>query len=237
MNRIKNYLIVANGNFLAKEIIHEIAKNKIIIALDEAADKLFQFDIIPHILLGDFDSDNQEHLQHWGIRYTLKELEENQKPYQGHHNVTIVPRKNQNYTDLIKAIHYCDEESANSITIICATGGRLDHHEAALRSLRTEYKKEREIVLHTDSQTLRFIKDDSFIIKGEIKDSCAILAFPHAILTTQGLTYDVKDYELNFGYSESIGNSLRLKEAHVSVTGEALLMLPLELKSQRKFSM
>lgn len=225
----KNYLVVANGNFLVKEIIQEISRDKIIIALDEAADKLARMGILPQILLGDFDAENAAHFTYWGIRPSESET------YTGNHYVTIVPKKNQHLTDLMKAIQYCDEQQAASIHVICAAGGRLDHHEAAMRSLRTNYKKQRELLLHTEQQTLRFIKDESLIIQGQIKDNCAVLAFPHAVFSSHGLWYDVENYELNFGYSESFSNSLRFPNAHIQVKGEALVMLPPHFKSQREF--
>src|SRR6185437_4070685 len=98
----QDYLIVANGNFLVKEMIYEMAKDKTIIALSQAADKLFHLGLLPHILLGDFDSNNKEHIQHWGIRYTLSDLTDDHQAYQGNHDVLIIPKKNQNLTDLIK---------------------------------------------------------------------------------------------------------------------------------------
>jgi len=232
---MKDYIIVANGDFLVSEIIHEAVKNKTIIALDTAADKLSHLGIMPHILLGDFDADSDTHASYWGIHRTLESLNENDKPYAGNFGVTIVPRKNQNLTDLVKAIHYCDEQAAHSITMICALGSRLDHHEAAMRSLRSEYKKERPLLLHADQQTLRYAKDETIILQGDPGDKCGILAFPKGMFSSQGLAYDVHDFVLDFAYSESIANAMRLPQATVSITGEALLIMPPQLQSQREF--
>ncbi|VVC76450.1 hypothetical protein AQUSIP_17630 [Aquicella siphonis] len=232
---MKDYLIVADGNFLAREILEEAAQNKTIIALDAAADKLARIGILPDILLGDFDCDTEAHAAYWGIRETFSRLDDNTSPYVGNHGVTIVPRKNQNLTDLIKAIRYSDEHQAASITLICATGGRLDHHEAALRSLRSEYKKERPLILHTEQQTLCYAKNDTCVIPGVSGDKCAILAFPQGMFTSEGLVYDVTDYKLEFGYSESYANALKNSRAIVTITGEALLMLPPQLQAQRNF--
>lgn len=232
MTKSNAYLIVANGDFLPADLVRDLARDKIIIALGTAADKLRQMDVMPQILLGDFDFDSnfdyEAHTQFWGIQHTIDQLSDEDQAYAGNHGVTIVPRKNQMLTDLMKAILYCDEQSANSITIICATGGaRLDHHEAALRSLRVYHKHHRDITLHTAHQTIRFLKDEAITFYGEANDQCAILAFPHASFSSQGLVWDVTDFELNFGYSESISNKMRLPTATIHVKGEALLMLPL----------
>lgn len=227
---MRNYLIVANGDFLDKEIIHEAIQGRIIVALDGAADRLAALGFMPDIILGDFDSIQPEA---WGIRETYKGLNHDDQPYTGLHGVTIVPAKNQELTDLIKAIHYCDQLDAQEITIICATGGRFDHHEAAVRALRSEYKKQRVIYLHTSRQTLRCIKDETVAMKGETGDKCGIMAFPHGAVSSQGLVYDVRQRELAFGFTDSIGNELRDKEAIISVDGEVLLIMPPMLAAQR----
>ncbi|MBX3709353.1 MAG: thiamine diphosphokinase [Gammaproteobacteria bacterium] len=232
---MSDYIIVADGNFLVREIIHEAIKDKTILALDAAADKLARIGITPHLLLGDFDVDNKMHVDYWGVRQTFVELTHDAMPYIGNHGVLIVPCKNQNLSDLIKAIHYCDKQNARSITIICALGGRMDHHEAAMRSLRAEYKKDRPLFIHTEQQTLRYAKDEEIIIKGKIGDKCGIFAFPKGIFSSQGLTYDVNNFDLSMGFSESIANSLHSECATITVRGEALLIMPPYLRSQREF--
>jgi thiamine pyrophosphokinase len=231
----KHFIIVANGNFLVKEIITEAIQDKIIIALDAASDKLARMGIMPDIILGDFDNEDKTHAHRWGIHTTFQDLRDEDQPYQGNHGVTLVPGKNQNLTDLTKAIHYCDANGAESITLICALGGRMDHHEAALRSLRTEYKKNRPILLHTEQQTLRFAKNEAVQLSGEIGDKCGIFAFPSGSFSSQGLVYEVENYPLQFGFSESVGNSLKATHAAVTITGEALLIMPPQLAVQRAF--
>lgn len=232
---MKDFIIVANGDFLVSEIIHEAIHNKIIIALDHAADKLASMNIIPHVLLGDLDSINKDQMQYWGIKKSFADLSDTDAAYTGNHGVIIVPSKDQNFPDLVKAIHYCDEQAADSITIICALGGRLDLHEATLRSLRSEYKKNRPIILHTEQQTVTFAKDETLSMMGVPDDKCGIFAFPSGKFSSQGLTYDVTDYALNFGFSESIANSMRLPRATLIITGEALIIMPPQLPSQREF--
>lgn len=230
-----DYIIVANGNFLVREIILEAIKNKVIIALDGAASKLNRLGIKPNIILGDFDSITESDRSYFGIRETFADLEEGAKPYLGNHDVTIVPAKDQQHTDLVKAIRYCNKIAAKSINIICATGGMLDQHESAIRALRTEYNKNCLIWLHTEQQTVRFAKNETVVILGEVGDKCGILAFPSGSFTSTGLKYEVKNYPLEFGQSESICNSLTASSASIVVKGEALLIMPPRLSSQRNF--
>lgn len=231
---MQNFILIANGVFLVKEIIEEAIQGKTIVALDGAVNKLTRLGIVPHVILGDFDSAH-EMATHWGIKKTFADLTEEDQAYPGNHGVTIVPSKNQLFTDLTKAIHYCDAQNATSITIICATGGRLDHHESVIRSLRSQYKKNRPIILHTEQQTVMYAKDEQAIFKGEVGDKCGVLAFPKGKMSSLGLEYDVDQFELDFGYSENTSNSLKQPSATVSIEGEALLVMPPQLASQRVF--
>jgi thiamine pyrophosphokinase len=209
-----DYLIVANGDFLPKEIILEIAQDKLMIALDGAYDRLIRLNIQPSILLGDFDS--------------IIELPN--KP-----DLTIIPAPDQLHTDLSKAIHYCDSQSAKSITIICATGGRLDHHEGAMRNLRVYYRPDRPMILHTDQQSILYARDQEIAIKGEIGDKCGIIAYPQGSVSSHGLFYEANHFPLEFGKSENICNHLATPQARVSINGEALVIMPPQYASQRAF--
>lgn len=229
-----NFVIIANGNFLIKEIIIEAIQDKIIIALDGAMNHLYRLGIKPDILLGDFDSISTHVAADTGVTKKFGELTDNDIPYQ-HNQVKIIPALNQDLTDLTKAIQYCDQQNASSITLICALGGRVDHQEYALRLLCKAYQKDRPMLLHSEHQTLRFAKDETVKFNGEIGDNCGILAFPKAIITTQGLQYDVQNFPLNFAYSESVCNALREKTVTIIVKGEALLVMPPLLQAQRDF--
>ncbi len=231
-----HYVIVANGDFLIKEIIAEAVQGKVIVALDGAANRLACLGIKPNIILGDFDSIEPSDAAYWGIQKTFSEINNDSKAYEGKQGVTIVPAKDQDLTDLIKGIHYCDKNNAESITLICAAGGRMDHHEGAVRSLCSEYKKNRMIFLHTEQQTLRFAKDELVEFHGKIGDKCGVLAYPSGSFTSTGLLYAGDNYPLTFAFSESICNSLKSATANIKVVGGALLVMSPQLASQRDFA-
>lgn len=228
-----DYLIIANGPFLIKEIIQEAAIGKTMVALDGAVNKLKRIGIIPDIILGDFDS--IQDLEYWGIHADFNTMLDCTIPYLGKQGTIVVPKKDQSRPDLIKAIHYCDKQGAKSITLICALGGRLDLHETTLRSLRHEYRKNRKILLHTEQHSIQFAFNEKVIIDGEIGDHCAILAYPHGILTSSGLLYSVKNLDLAQGKADSICNTLLETSAEIAIEGEALIIMPPQLESQRSF--
>ena len=231
---LEHFAIVANGNFLVREILLEIIKDKKVIALDGASNKLATLKIKPSVILGDFDSIKPESL--WGVETLISINNPNQQPIKNDKGITVVHTVDQDLTDLVKAIRYCKSSGAASIHILCATGGRLDHHEGAMRCLRSEYVKDCMIYLHSEQQTLRFSKDESITIRGEKDDKCGVLAFPAATCTSKGLRYNMVDMKLELGFSESICNSLYEQNATVEIKGEALLIMPPFFQSQRDFS-
>jgi len=205
-----HFLIIANGDFLSTDLIAKAAKDKRIVALDGAYNRLAALNILPDIVLGDFDSIDQA--------VTNKAIE-------------VIHAPDQHKTDLIKGIEYCDQQGAASISIICAAGGRMDHHEAAMRSLRRAYRKDRPMCLHTEQQTIRFVKDESLIIMGKVGDKCGILAYPAAVMTSSGLRWDVRDYKLEFAFSDSTSNELSMPTAEIHISGEALIIMTSDLRS------
>lgn len=221
----KEVCIVANGDFLPETLIKTIVKNKVLIALDGAADRLTLLKIRPDIILGDFDSIQAHHFK---IQKTFADMTLEDQPYLAD-DIYIVPAKNQAQTDLTKAILFCDQHKASKITVICATGGRLDHHEGALRSLRGHYKKVRPLVIHTASQTLQYVANESITIKGKPGDKVGILAYPEGTMTSEGLQYEATDYPLEFGFHENICNAMKNNAATLTIQGEALVISPLIL--------
>ena len=225
-----HYLIIANGSFLADELILRAAINRRIVALDGACEKLLKVGIKPDIILGDFDSISEAQKHYWGIKKGFDELQDEEAPYLGYEGCLIVPAKNQRLTDLKKAIRYCDND-ARSIDIVCAFGVRTDHTLGNLRALRTEHKPDRALKIHTDTETIQFVKDSEISIEGKIGEYCGVLAFPAASFTSKGLKYNGDHSSLIFGFQDSTCNQLADETALIHIEGEALIIGPQKIKS------
>ncbi len=230
-----DYVIVANGPFLASPIITEIVHNRKIIALDGAARRLADMNIMPDIILGDFDSLAAEEQKFWGIKKIFAQLDEDDKPYSGNHDVLIVPAKNQNFTDLTKAVFFCDSYYAQSIDIICAiSDNRLDLTLANISLLRGQYKKNRSLRLHTVTQTVVFARNETIEIAGQPNDYCGIIGFNDTtFFTSSGLKYNGNNTPLNFGFADSVANQLKDSKGLITVKGEALIIQPGVFSTQR----
>lgn len=236
------FLIVANGPFLSKTLISElVAQADTVIALDGAADKLAELGIIPHVIVGDFDSVNKNY---WGIEHTRFDYDDKNKNnpkdyYIANFNTKIILATSQYATDLEKGINYADGCQAEMIYIVCATGGRMDHCLGNIRFLRKWFNPHRKMQIFTESQVLEYAKDQEVIVHGDIGERCGIMAFPKASMSTRGLKFDThlestQDcFDLDYGFSESISNELSSNTAVIKIKGEALIIHPPLLNSQK----
>lgn len=227
---MKDVVIIANGPFLHRDIILEAMKDKFVIILDGALNQMRWCDSNSiHCILGDFDSIDHVAQEFWGILDRYEDITNDSGPYRGLHNVLIVPAKNQEYTDLEKAIQFCDKNKMQSITIVCASGGRSDHDEAVKQAIRQAYKPDRPITLHTEQQSLRYAKDEVVHFNGYVGDPCGYMAMDAGSCISDGLLYPCTSHKKSFC------NQLSADTASLTVTGEALLFLPPQMVSQREF--
>ena len=106
MNVKKNVSVILNGQMPTDDaIINQITNSDYIIAVDGSANKLFDLEIIPDVIIGDLDS--------------LQNI--NNK------NIELVKTPNQNKTDFRKTLEWCIEKNILNISIYGISGESEDH--------------------------------------------------------------------------------------------------------------
>ncbi len=106
MNVKKNVSVILNGQMPTDyAIINQITNSDYIIAVDGSANKLFDLEIIPDVIIGDLDS--------------LQNI--NNK------NIELVKTPNQNKTDFRKTLEWCIEKNILNISIFGISGESEDH--------------------------------------------------------------------------------------------------------------
>ena len=106
MNNKKNVSVILNGQMPTDDnIINQITNSDYIIAVDGSANKLFDLEIVPDIIIGDLDS--------------LQNI--NNK------NIELVKTPNQNKTDFRKTLEWCIEKNILNISIFGISGESEDH--------------------------------------------------------------------------------------------------------------
>ena len=106
MNEKKNISVILNGQMPTDHtIINQITNSDYIIAIDGSANKLFDLEIIPDVIIGDLDS--------------LQNI--NNK------NIELVETPDQNKTDFRKTLEWCIEKNILNISIFGISGESEDH--------------------------------------------------------------------------------------------------------------
>ena len=106
MNDKKNVSVILNGQMPTDDtMINQITNSDYIIAVDGSANKLFDLEIIPDVIIGDLDS--------------LQNI--NNK------NIELVKTPNQNKTDFRKTLEWCIEKNILNISIFGISGESEDH--------------------------------------------------------------------------------------------------------------
>ena len=177
--------------------------------------------LYPDYILGDFDS--VEDRAYWGISAVI---DEQHAPYMGNFGTLIVPAMDQNCTDLEKGIIYCDQAKATSLLIVQATGGRMDHTLVNMGLLKKYDRPDRDLIILTEKEQIFYLCNAEIVVEGGVGESCAIMGYPQALMTTSGLAYNGDEYLLQLGVQESVGNTIIESGATISIRGEALVILP-----------
>lgn len=184
------------------------------IGVDRGAYYLFQLGIVPAEMVGDFDS--------------LGEDEWNQLSKLPSKITKVQAEKNETDTDLglLSAIQYEPEE----VILTGVTGGRLDHFEAAVRSIyrmqqmhpniQFKIKNTKNEISFLFPGTHRIERDESFpylsffAYEQEVKD-----------VTIRGVKYETTKEIIEIGTSRFTSNELVDKEGYISFTSGICLMI------------
>ena len=106
MNDKKNVSVILNGQMPTDDtIIDQITNSDYIIAVDGSANKLFDLEIIPDVIIGDLDS--------------LQNIKNK--------NIKLVQTSDQNKTDFRKTLEWCIEKNILNISIFGISGESEDH--------------------------------------------------------------------------------------------------------------
>ena len=106
MNDKKNVSVILNGQMPTDDnIVNQITNSDYIIAVDGSANKLFDLEIIPDVIIGDLDS--------------LQNIKNK--------DIELVKTPDQNKTDFRKTLEWCIEKNILNISIFGISGESEDH--------------------------------------------------------------------------------------------------------------
>ncbi len=197
------YIFAAGDCF---DFSQSICDNDFIIAADAGYNHTKKFNIIPHFIIGDFDS--------------LRGKPENAK--------TIVYPSKKDYTDTHLAINYAVENGFKDIYVYGALGGeRLDHTIANIQ-LCAFFAEKNVSVTMTDGKT--FINsvhngEISFCASNSGYISIFSMSEKSTGVTIKGLKYEIADATLDCTFPLGVSNEFMHAESYIKVENGTLLLV------------
>lgn len=198
-------LIIAGGILENEAVIKEkTAHNRydLIIACDSGYDNAMKLGICPQYVVGDLDS----------VQKDIKNCE----------IIKLQPEKDD--TDLRVALNFALSKKVCNITILCATGGRLDHFYANASNL--EYLDNLNITAQIidENNVISIIKNSKKSYKNISKYVSIIPIDEKIVLTTANLKYKADKLEILRENIISVSNESLSDEFFIEVLGKAYVI-------------
>lgn len=209
-------LVISGGSIdcaFAKAYLSERTFDRII-AADAGLAACRQLGILPTDVLGDFDS-----LEDFSL---LEELEKEGIP------VSRYPIK-KDYTDTDLAFSMCEEMGADRVTVLGATGTRIDHTLANLALLvRMEKKGIHTVILdaHNEARVLIGPAEET-LVKKEKSEYMSVLALWGNVsgIDLEGFLYPMKNGTLYPFESLGISNEITGRQGTIRIREGCLLVI------------
>jgi thiamine pyrophosphokinase len=204
----KRALVIANGEPPKKQLLQTLAREaNIIVCADGGANAALKAGIVPQAIVGDLDSIHAEAL----VRF---------------HRVPTFEDRDDDTTDLEKAITWAIKSKYDHITVVGATGKRIDHSVGNLGVLPKFYP----------DAIVRFVDDlgeTQYIgreLEFEARKGAVISLIPlnrcEGVVTT-GLKYALQGETLELGVREGTSNVVVSSPVTIRVKKGNLLLFKL----------
>lgn len=188
MSSKERIVILANGLFPAtRRALDFLKEADVLICCDGAADKLVNFGMTPHLIIGDLDSVSE------GTREQYASI--------------LIHSQNQETNDLTKAVHYCIEKGYTSVSVLGATGLREDHTLGNI-SLITTYFPEIDVRIISDFGEFFLVRSGERV-KSFAGEKISLFSIDHSIrVTSAGLKYPLINLQLSHWYTASLNEAV-----------------------------
>ncbi len=209
-------LILAGGEVhITQRLINQLADIELVIAADSGIRHAKALSVTPNLLVGDFDSISAEDL----------------KLYEHVPRVTHQPEKDD--LDLELAIQEARAQGATDLSLVGATGSRLDQSLAAIMIAARHKATFKRVRLYTGKQDLEILQaNESLELSNTMLNTFSLLSLvPESILSISNAKYPLDQATLKFGTGLGISNEvLAAEKAEITIhSGLCLLVIELGL--------
>ncbi len=208
-------LIVTGGTIqseFATEYIKERAWNYVVCA-DAGMKFCHEAGIMPDLILGDFDSVDEE-----SYEYFQKVCPERMERFPSH----------KDETDTELALLRAIEAGADDITMIGATGTRLDHVMGNIQMLKLALDRKVSCQIVDAHNRIRMVDKFAELKKAnQFGKYVSLLPFTPEVrgITLKGFAYEVEDFTLVSGIARGVSNELEAETATIFCEEGILLVI------------
>lgn len=210
------HVIVFSGGGLDDEFacrIIEDRKPDVMIAADRGMEFFYRNCKEPDMIIGDFDSAESESLRYFRNQTTVRIIE-------------LSPMKDD--TDTEAAIRYAISMGAEKITILGATGCRLDHVLGNIELLGIGLDLGISIEIVDVNNRIRMI-DNGMKLRREEQHGSYVSLVPYTEkvehLTLRGFKYPLEDATLKGFCTLGVSNEIVAEEAEIAFDGGILIVI------------
>ncbi|MCC8028390.1 MAG: thiamine diphosphokinase [Lachnospiraceae bacterium] len=210
-----NTLIITGGQIdlpFAKQQV-ENGSWDCVISADSGLNFCREAGIWPDVILGDFDSADPDVLQ-----YFREQCPERIR--------TFPAQKDETDTEL--AILHAIRAGADRITLLGATGSRLDHVLGNLQLLLPAMEAGAACLILDEHNRIRMTRDMLTLRKAEqFGRYVSLIPFTPRVdgLTLTGFVYETEDFTLTAGNARGVSNEIRDDEARIEMKSGILLVI------------
>lgn len=212
-------LIISGGRINQSFLMDFLNENQFdtVIGVDKGIEMCYRCNIIPSVLMGDFDSIRQD---------ILKYYEENTSiPVQ-----RFKPEKDD--TDTQMALQWAINSGSDEIAIIGATGSRIDHLLGNIQTLSMVLEKNINAYMLDENNKIMLLKGDIHLKKSQqYADYVSLLALTNQVtkLTLTGFKYPLNEYTLT-NQSGGFGVSNEIIEENASIKFQSGILIMIQSK-------
>lgn len=206
-----NALIVSGGNPPSEKLLRKyIKESDFVIAADKGSEILYEYNIIPDLILGDFDSAKKEILDEFKLK--VKEI------------LQFPPEKD--YTDTEIALIEAFKRGAQKIYLLGAIGSRIDHTLGNIGLLLTAKKNGVVLEIIDDNNRIYLAKNKMKLI-GEYGENISFHALSDKVINfkIKGAKYNLEGYDMNLLDPRAICNKFVDTPIEISYEAGELLVL------------
>ncbi|MGC4020011.1 MAG: thiamine diphosphokinase [Muricomes sp.] len=208
--------VIISGGLLEEEFALGILKaeeTELIVGVDKGLEFLYQHEILPDYIVGDFDSVSEEVITYY--------KEETKVPVR-----EFNPVKDASDTEI--ALRMCLDLHRQHILILGATGSRIDHVWANVQALKLALDAGSDARIIDSHNQIRLLKE-SFVLRKEEAYGPYFSVFPLGgdveDFNLNGAKYPLKHHILTAGDSLCVSNQIEEDEVEISFPfGVVILM-------------